>query len=122
MIFIFAASAWPAHFFGHKAYGQLYPIIDGEGQEWLSLHMHRADRWIYLFYALALSALATVLLPRKLPKSAVPLALFTLSLALFCLGVGGWMAKAGGRIRHPEFRSHSGPSSNNRKTGQTLDP
>jgi len=108
LIFIFAASAWPAQFFGHKAYGQLYPILDSDGQEWLSLHMHRADRLIYVFYALALSAVAAALLPKRLPKSALPLTLFTLSLALICLGAGGWIAKAGGRIRHPEFRGHSG--------------
>ncbi len=121
LIFIFAASAWPAHFIGHKAYGQVYPLIGTDAQGWLSLHMHRADRWIYLFYALALSALVAALLPKRLPKSALPLALFTFSLALICLGAGGWIAKAGGRIRHPEFRGHPEPSANNQKTGDTND-
>ena len=119
LIFVFAASAWPAYFLGHKAYGQVHPIIDGDGQAWLSLHMHRADRWIYLFYALALSAVVAALIPRKFPKSALPLVLFTLSLALICMGAGGWIAKAGGRIRHSEFRGHSGSSSDNQKTRQT---
>jgi mono/diheme cytochrome c family protein len=107
LVFLSAAAAWPAYFFGHKAYQQVHTIIDREGQDYLALHMHRADRLIYVFYALGVLALTAVLLPKRVPKSGFPLALLTFSLALVCLGAGAWIAKAGGQIHHPEFRAHS---------------
>jgi mono/diheme cytochrome c family protein len=106
LVFLSAAAAWPAYFFGHKAYQQIRGIVDPDGQNWLAIHMHRADALIYVFYALGLLALTAVVLPKRLPKSRFPLALVTLGLALICLAAGGWVAKAGGQIHHPEFRTH----------------
>ena len=40
----------------------------------------------------------------------IGLAMATLALALVCEGASGWIAFAGGQIRHPEFRGESPPS------------
>ena len=66
--------------------------------------MDRAEKTICAFYLLAAVALAGLLAPRKWPRSATPLALASLALSLLCFGLGGYIAQAGGRVRHPEFR------------------
>jgi uncharacterized membrane protein len=105
LIFLSAASAWPAYLSGQKAYHQVYLIADSDGQSWLDAHMHRAERWIYIFYALAGVAASAALVPAKAPKTALSLAILTVAVAVASLAVGGWIAKAGGQVRHPEFRT-----------------
>src|SRR5262245_28297679 len=105
LIFLSAASALPAYLSGQKAYHQVYLIADSDGQSWLDVHMHRAERWIYIFYALAGVAASAALVPAKAPKTAFPLVILTLVVAVASLAVGGWIAKAGGKVRHPEFRT-----------------
>ena len=43
------------------------------------------------------------------PKAAVPIAIATLILALISLGVGGYIAYAGGHVRHKELRFEPPP-------------
>jgi hypothetical protein len=104
LVFLCAASAWLAYFLGHKAYHEIYLMIDSEGQRWLDSHMHRADKVIYLFYALASTALAAALVPCRVPKMRLPLEILTLTLTLICMTGSAWIAKAGGKVRHEEFR------------------
>jgi hypothetical protein len=104
LIFFGAASALPTYLTGQKAYHTVYLIADGDGQDSLDAHLHRAERLIYVFCALAVVALCAALLPAKWPKTALPLLLITLLLALASLAAGGWIAKAGGEVRHSEFR------------------
>jgi len=47
--------------------------------------------------------------PIKWPKSSVALTLAVLLFGAGCLGVGGYIAYAGGRIRHREFRNEPPP-------------
>ncbi len=103
------AMAWPVYEKGEQAYDGVYAMEKTEGQAWLNTHMHRAEKLIYAFYALALLAVVAMLVPIKFPKAAVPLALATLLLGLFTLGAGGWIAYAGGKVRHTEFRSVGEP-------------
>jgi mono/diheme cytochrome c family protein len=100
-----AASAWPAYSLGQKAYTRVYSLADAQGQKSLDSHKHRAERLIYAYYALAVIGLAATLVPAKAPKTTFLLALLTLLVALGSLGIGGWIAKAGGQIRHSEFRT-----------------
>ncbi|MCA1658868.1 MAG: hypothetical protein LC627_06180, partial [Verrucomicrobiaceae bacterium] len=72
-------------------------------------HAHRADELIWFFYALALASAAAIFLPKKWPKTAWPLTIATLILALVSLGAGGYIAYAGGKIRHREFRTSPPP-------------
>ncbi len=104
-----AAMAWPVYNYGEKSYDRVYTMVNTEGDAWLNTHMHRAEKLIDVFYALALLAVVAILLPLKWPRTLLPLAVATLLLALGTLGVGGWIAYAGGKVRHPEFRSLDEP-------------
>jgi hypothetical protein len=107
LIFATAASAWPVAELGETAYDRVLSMADEPGQAWLKAHADRGKKLIYFFYALALLAAAAIFAPKKWPKSARPLAIATLLLAVVSLGAGGYIAYAGGKIRHPEFRKHA---------------
>ena len=108
-IAISAAMAWPVFEYGEHSYDRVYSMVNTEGDAWLNTHMHRAEKLIYVFYALAVLAAAAVLLPLKWPKAMMPLAVVTLLLGLGTLGCGMWIAYAGGKVRHTEFRSADEP-------------
>ena len=122
LVVLSAASAWPTYMMGERAYTRVYVTADGDGQKWLDIHKHRAEKLIYVFYALAAVALCAALVPLKVPKTAFPLALLTLMMALASLGVGGWIGKAGGKIRHPEFRDEPSAQPGLAQAGGTQNP
>jgi hypothetical protein len=72
--------------------------------------MDRAEKTISAFYFLAALAAAGLLVPIKWPKTAVPLAALTLALAILCSGIAIYIAQAGGRVRHSEFRPSENPT------------
>ncbi len=109
LIFATAASAWPVAHYGDLAYDRVLSMADEPGQAWLEAHSHREDKLIYVFYALAAVAAAAIFIPKKWPKSAMPLVIATLLLGLGALGAGGYIAYAGGKIRHREFRNTPPP-------------
>ena len=80
-------------------------MSDDPGRAWLDEHMDRAEDLIYFFYALALLALAAIVAPIKWPRSATALLIATILLGAATLGIGGYIAYAGGKIRHREFRN-----------------
>jgi glucan phosphoethanolaminetransferase (alkaline phosphatase superfamily) len=109
IVLISAASAWPTYEFGEKAYNPVLTMVDEHGQAWLEAHKERAEQFILYFYALAaLSALA-IFAPMKWRKSSVPLAIAVLLFSFVVLGMGGYIAYAGGKIRHREFRNAPPP-------------
>jgi len=104
------AAAWPVLYFGQHAYNQLHATLDPASQQWLEVHMARAERYVYAFYATALLGIGA-LVPRKtFLKTRNVLAVLTLISALVALGLGGWISRAGGQIRHSEFRGGEAPS------------
>ena|SRR5437763_8859672 len=105
LVSVTAAAAWPVAEFGEDAYRRVLSMADAPGKAWLKTHADRAQRLIYPFYALALIAAIAILAPKKWPKTARPLAIATLVLAVFSLGAGCYVAYAGGKIRHQEFRN-----------------
>lgn len=109
LVFICAASAWPAAHYGEAAEDGVLAMADDDGQAWLKAHAHRADDLIYVFYGLALVSAAAILAPAKWPKTARPLMVATLILAVASLGAGFYIAYAGGKIRHREFRNTPPP-------------
>jgi disulfide bond formation protein DsbB len=105
VVLISSASAFPVYEFGEQAYDRVLSMADEPGQAWLDEHMDRAEKLIWFFYVLAgLSAVALVA-PRKWPRSSMPLLVAVILLSAVTLGVGGYIAYAGGKIRHREFRN-----------------
>jgi hypothetical protein len=84
-------------------------MADSEGEKWLGEHKRRAEELIYVFYVLGAVALVSIAAEWKRPKVALPLAITTLVLATGALGIGGYIAYAGGHIRHKEFRFEPAP-------------
>jgi hypothetical protein len=109
LIFACAASAWPVAHYGEAAESSVLAMADDDGQAWLKAHAHRADELIYVFYTLALLSAAAVFAPKKWPKTARPLTIATLILTFVALGAGFYIAHAGGKIRHREFRNAPPP-------------
>ena len=104
IVFVSAFCAWPAYHYGEAAYDRVLSMADTEGGKWLEEHQRRAEQWIYAFYAVATVAALGLVSERFVPRAAVPLAIATAVLATATLGVGAYIATAGGRIRHREFR------------------
>lgn len=117
LICLSAAAAWPVYHYGEKAYDDVMMLTDDEGTKWMDEHRHRAESLIGCFYALGVLALAALVVPGKWPRSETPLSAIVLATALAVLGVGGWIAFAGGHIRHEEFRSGKLPPSEKPKPG-----
>lgn len=109
LICVCAASAWPAAHYGEAAEDRILVMADTDGQVWLKTHERRAEQLIYVFYALALVSAAAIFAPKKWPKTARPLVILTLLLAVASLAAGGYIASAGGKIRHREFRTGPPP-------------
>ena len=109
LVLLSSVSAWPVYEFGEQAYDRVLSMTDDDGGAWLDEHMRRGEELIWVFYVLAaLSALA-IAAPIKWPKSSVPLALAVILLGAVTLGSGTYIAYAGGRVRHREFRNESPP-------------
>ncbi len=109
LILVSAASAWPAYEFGEQAYDVMYSRSDDIGDAWLSAHKERAENLIYFFYALGVLSALAIATPIKWPKFSMPLALAVLLLGAVVLGIGGYIAYAGGKVRHTEFRYEPPP-------------
>jgi hypothetical protein len=112
LVIIAAASAWPVAHYGQNAFKRIRGLADEPGQARLAEHMERSDKLIYVFHATALLGVAALVSQRKFPKVATPMAAVTLIAAVASLGAGGWISKAGGQIRHPEFRGALAPLTN----------
>ena len=112
LVMLSAASAWPVYQYGEAGYDRVKTMVDEAGDNWLEEHMRRGEQLIYIFYVLAALAAAAITAELAAPKAAVPMAIATLILALVSLGVGGYIAYAGGRVRHKEFRFEAPPEPN----------
>jgi hypothetical protein len=109
LVLISTAAAWPVYEFGEEGYDRVLSMTDDDGHAWLDEHQRRADQLIYFFYALAgLSALA-IAVPIKWPKTSTSLLIATILVGAMVLGMGGYIAHAGGKIRHKEFRTEPPP-------------
>lgn len=109
LVLISSASAWPVYEFGEQGYDRVLSMADDAGQSWLDEHRERGEKLIWIFYVLvALSAIA-IAAPFKWPKTSVPLAAAVILLGAVTLGSGAYIAYAGGRVRHREFRNEPAP-------------
>jgi len=109
LVLISSLSAWPVYEFGQQAYDRVLTMADEDGRAWLDEHKDRAEDLIWIFYALAVLSAIAIAAPIKWPKSSGPLVIAVILLGAVTLGTGGYIAYAGGRIRHREFRNEPPP-------------
>jgi disulfide bond formation protein DsbB len=109
LVLFSGAIAWPVVHYGEESYDRVLSMADDQGQAWLKVHEHRADELAWSFYVLAGLAAVAILAPMKWPKTATALALIVLICSFAVLGIGGYIARAGGKIRHREFRNELAP-------------
>src|SRR4030095_9666791 len=109
LVFITSISAWPVYEFGEQGYDRVLAMSDDDGHAWLDEHQERAQKLIYLFYALAALSVAGIIIPLRWPKSSVPMAVAVVFLGAAALASGCYIAYAGGKIRHREFRNQPAP-------------
>jgi disulfide bond formation protein DsbB len=109
LILLCGAIAWPVGHYGEEGYDRVLAMSDEAGTAWLKAHAHRANELIWCFYVVASLAAIAIFAPIKWPKSQLVLALITLILSFAALGMGGYIAYAGGKVRHREFRNELPP-------------
>ena len=109
LVLLSSISAWPVYEFGEQGYDRVLSMTDEDGEAWLDEHMHRAEDLIWVFYVLAALSAFAIAAPIKWPKSSVPLAVGVILLGAVTLGSGAYIAYAGGRVRHREFRNEPPP-------------
>jgi dolichol kinase len=105
IVLICAASAFPVYEFGQQAKDRVLSMENEVGGAWLEEHEDRAEDLIWLFYGLAVLSAVALVAPKKWPRSAGPLVAAVILLGVATLGAGGYIAYAGGKIRHREFRN-----------------
>ncbi len=105
-----AGTAWPVIESGQSSYVRVRELADEEGKAHLRHHMVLAERWGNLFYATAAVAAAALLAAWKWSRGFQALAALTALFATASLVAGAAIADAGGKIRHPEFRSAPPPA------------
>ncbi len=110
IVLICAASAWPVYEFGEQAYDRVLTMADEPGQAWLDEHKDRGEDLIWFFYALAVLSAIALFAPRVWPRLVRPLVIAVILLGAVTLGIGGYIAYAGGKIRHREFRNVPPPA------------
>jgi signal transduction histidine kinase len=109
LVVIACASVWPVVYYGQAAYDNVYAMSDMAAQQWLDLHMKRAEQFQYLFYATALVAMAAIVAAWKWPRVLKHLCWAVLAMSVASISVGGWISHAGGQVRHAEFREGPPP-------------
>src|SRR5205807_857921 len=109
LVLVSSLSAWPVYEFGQQAYDRVLSMTDEDGERWLDEHQDRAEDLIWVYYALAVLSAAAIAVPIKWPRSSAPLVIAVILLSAAALGSGAYIAYAGGRIRHREFRNEPAP-------------
>lgn len=116
LIFLGIAGGILTFWLGQQAYKPVRGLADEMGQDWLDLHMDRAEQVIWVFWTAGAAVAAAWVLGWKQHRFAIPAAMVAGALGVATLGLSGWIADAGGKIRHPELRQpssklHSGSTS-----------
>ena len=110
LIMLVCISVWPVSEFGDKAAERIGTVADADGLRWLKTHDSRADIGVWVYYITGALALATLIAKWKFPKAECWLTTLVFVGTLASLGFGGWIAHAGGQIRHAEFRTGPPPT------------
>ena len=106
---LLAGSVWPVIESGEDSYVRVRELADDYGKVQLKQHMLMAERWSSLYYITAAASVAALLAAWKWPRALYPLAILAAALAAASLLAGAIIADAGGKVRHPEFRTGPPP-------------
>ena len=79
-------------------------VLDDAGMNWIGVHSARADKAVWLIYAVALVAAAGLVAMWKRPRLDAIAGVAVLLLCIVSTLAMIWVADAGGKIRHSEFR------------------
>ena len=109
LVFLTALSAWPTYHYGEAGYDRVKALSDPAGEQWLDEHMARGEKLIWAFYVLAGVSAIGIAVIGKLAAYTRIVTVTTLVLASGTLGIGGYIAYAGGHVRHREFRFEPPP-------------
>lgn len=104
LVAVMAGSAIVVMPAGEDAYPSVYEALDGASKERLDAHADLAAKWgltLYLAAGVAVLAIVASVSRSRLAGVASWAALLS---ALGSLVAAAWIADAGGKIRHPEFR------------------
>ena len=89
------------------AHGETSVVIDELSHDFLHEHEERAETTIIAIYITLGLAVLCLVATFKMKKAGLPLAWITVLSLVVSLGLTAWTAKAGGQIRHPEFRTEA---------------
>jgi hypothetical protein len=106
-----AISIWPVYSYGEAGFDRVLSMSDEAGEAFLKYHAELAYHWAFLYYLTAAAAAVGLGLCRKWPRALIPAGLAALVLGLASLSAGVAIARAGGEVRHREFRSGPPPAS-----------
>ena len=109
LVLLSAAAVWPTVHYGEEGFDRVKAMTDAPGSDWLLVHRHRVEQSEWVYYVVAVLALAALAAPLKWPRTFLPLATVVLILAVAASAVGAYIAYPAGKIRHREFR-HGEPS------------
>jgi len=109
LVGLLALSAWPVFEYGEEGYDRVLSMADEAGSKYLQYHKALAGRWVFLYFVTAGVAGLGFALAWKWPRTLLPSSILALVLAVASLTAGIVIAKAGGPIRHREFRSGPPP-------------
>lgn len=109
LVALTAGASFPVARYGDAAYPVVYDTLDGHGRDWLDYHAELAEVWLPVLYANAVLAAAALVLGVLRPRMLLWAALLTALLTLVGIGGASAVARAGGKIQHPEFRLSNPP-------------
>ena len=95
---------------GDDAYPAVFDALNGDGRAWLDYHTHLADTWLPVLYANAAVAVIALGVGGVRRPLLLPAALVVLLVTLVGIGIAAWIAEAGGKVGHPEFRLDEPPA------------
>jgi len=109
LVGLLALSAWPVYEYGEEGYDRVLSMTDEAGGKYLQYHRALAERWVFLYFVTAGIAGVGFMAAWKWPRTLVFSSILALVLAAASLTAGIVIAKAGGAIRHREFRFEPPP-------------
>jgi len=109
LLFLGNSGALLTYWLGQQSYKAVRGLADEAGQGWLDLHMERAEQVVWVFWIAFLAAGGAALWCWKGRRFTLVATLLAGFLGAASLGVSGWIADAGGKIRHTEFRGSEPP-------------